>query len=501
MKSTFNKTIFSILTVAVLLLSAGSAKAAQLTQSQMQAVIGLLQSFNVDQTTINSVTVSLGGGVVPNPIPAPVPWCPSLSYNLYVGVTDNVTGGQVSQLQQYLNINPTGYFGTITRGRVASLQSQYGVYPVSGGVGPLTRALIQKLCSGVVITPPPTPIATSFSLRTPFALNVGQTGTEISLRQLTLQIDSINSNTAQVTMGESCIPGTQCFYYPHQTIVMTPNQPILFQGYTIALTNISNPPIPYSMNSVPPTNLQAIFYVTKDLVSTITPLINSITPTSGPTGTVVTMYGSGFTQDNTVHFGSGGAMHVASSNGGTMLTYTIPQGVGPCDYVGDTSLVRCMVAIQQVQPGMYNISVSNSNGQSGTLPFSVTSQTNTSHVSFTQPTTGQTYVRGQDLPISWSATNIPQDASITLDLYTETGSKVGTIAIPRNDAASYSWHIPGFPQNYMCTMQYPNGLCGVSIPTGRYYMMATVTSNTSIPSNATALYGTAVSGVFTINQQ
>ncbi len=489
MKSLFNKTILGVFAGAMLFLGAESAQAAQLTQSQVQAVIQLLQSFNADPAIINSVGTSLGGVLSPvNPTPV---WCPTLSYNLYVGVTDAMTAGQVSQLQQYLGINPTGYFGTITRALVASLQSQNGVYPVSGGVGPLTRALIQRLCGGVPSPwPLPTPLPTNgilFTLNTQFSVGAGQTATESSLGELTLQGDLISGSSAQVTMGENCGRGRQCFYYPHQTVSMTPNKPVVFQDYTITLTQI--------------TGSYLTFYVTKGAV--VTPVIDSIYPTSGPVGTVLTIYGSNFGGDNTVRFGSGGAMHVAGTSGGGRISYTIPSYAGPCDYVGDTSQIRCMAAVQQVQPGTYNLSITNANGQSAAVQFIVTGQIVTNGpISFTQPIANQSFTSGQAFPIVWtSASNIPTDASMSLDLYTEAGNKMGTIAILRNDAHSYAWTLPRFPQNYMCTMQYPNGLCGVSIPSGRYYLMATVTSNTSTPNNAAALYGTALSGVFTINQQ
>ena len=182
------------------------------------------------------------------------------------------------------------------------------------------------------------------------------------------------------------------------------------------------------------------------------------------------------------------------------FSFTIPSAVGPCSYVGDTSPIRCMIADQQVVPGNYSIYVTNTNGQSATQTFTVTSGQTGLLLQITSPATGQTFVRGQDMPIVWTiGQNAPSSANLVLDLYTEAGSKVGTIAIPQITADSYTWHIPGFPQNYMCTMQYPNGLCGSDIPTGQYYIKATATADGFNP-NA-AVYATAQSGVFTINLQ
>ena len=76
------------------------------------------------------------------------------------------------------------------------------------------------------------------------------------------------------------------------------------------------------------------------------------------------------------------------------------------------------------------------------------------------------------------------------------GTKIGPIVMPRSDLGTYIWNIPGFPQNYMCTMQYPNGLCGISIPTGKYYIKGTATSDAF--STTATTYATAQTGLFTI---
>ena len=119
------------------------------------------------------------------PYPAPVPsyTCPQLSYNLYRGLSDYRTGGQVTQLQQFLAgqgyYQPvTGYFGPLTYANVARFQQQYAIYPVTGGVGPLTRAAIQRVCGGVVYPPPTTYGTVSITnVSGPNSMSVGQQGT------------------------------------------------------------------------------------------------------------------------------------------------------------------------------------------------------------------------------------------------------------------------------------------------------------------------------------
>ncbi len=114
--------------------------------------------------------------------------CPQLSFNLYRGLSDYYPGragtqGQVTMLQQFLAARGyaqgvTGYFGNQTWANVARFQQEQAVYPITGGVGPLTRAAIQRVCGGIP-TPIPTPggAISITNVSGPNALAVGQTGT------------------------------------------------------------------------------------------------------------------------------------------------------------------------------------------------------------------------------------------------------------------------------------------------------------------------------------
>ncbi|MDO8552807.1 MAG: IPT/TIG domain-containing protein [bacterium] len=99
--------------------------------------------------------------------------------------------------------------------------------------------------------------------------------------------------------------------------------------------------------------------------------LSNVTPATGRVGTLVTITGTGFTlSGNTVHFGTGGASNLTSSNNGTTLYFTIPAYLSPCDVVAQGNM--CPQYIQQVTPGSYPIYVSNAAGQTGTLYFTVT---------------------------------------------------------------------------------------------------------------------------------
>jgi len=108
------------------------------------------------------------------------PVCAPLSYNLYYGLSDRQTAGQVSQLQYFLQgqgffpYAPVGIFGPVTYAAVHNFQMAHSIYPVTGGVGPITRGVIQQIGCG---TPTPVPTQSGVSLYTisPSQAAVGQT--------------------------------------------------------------------------------------------------------------------------------------------------------------------------------------------------------------------------------------------------------------------------------------------------------------------------------------
>lgn len=116
----------------------------------------------------------------------------------------------------------------------------------------------------------------------------------------------------------------------------------------------------------------------------------------------------------------------------------------------------------------------------------------------TSPIAGQTVAGGSYLTIAWNYPVTPGSASMVIDLYTGTGTKVGTIAINNQTIGSYTWRVPQVPNNLMCTMQYPNGLCGYNL-SGQYYIQVSAVSGTGLESNPNVI-ATGRSGIFTITQ-
>lgn len=97
--------------------------------------------------------------------------------------------------------------------------------------------------------------------------------------------------------------------------------------------------------------------------------LSSVTPTTGRIGQQVVLQGSGFTTlNNTIHFGNGGQQYAVSNNG-THIYYTIPAYLSACDI---NSTYVCTMQAQLVTPGTYPLYVTNSNGTTQTLYFTVT---------------------------------------------------------------------------------------------------------------------------------
>ncbi len=95
--------------------------------------------------------------------------CPSITRSLYIGLSDSETGGEVTALQKFLGVSPTGFFGPQTELKVKEWQKNKGI--VSSGtadttgygfVGEKTRALMRSGCGGTAV--PPVEVVTKLSV-------------------------------------------------------------------------------------------------------------------------------------------------------------------------------------------------------------------------------------------------------------------------------------------------------------------------------------------------
>lgn len=95
--------------------------------------------------------------------------------------------------------------------------------------------------------------------------------------------------------------------------------------------------------------------------------ISSITPTSGSTGTVVTITGTGFNATSQVVIGAG-AIHPTINTTGTKLTFTMPNSIGAYCKAGQA----CPMWAMLLRSGTYSLSVKNDDGsQSNSVDFTL----------------------------------------------------------------------------------------------------------------------------------
>lgn len=311
--------------------------------------------------------------------------------------------GSVVALQTFLNswgymsYASTGYFGPITYGAVVRFQAAHGI-PTTGFVGPLTRGQIATLSCGNV--PPPTPLPVTLFTITPSSAPVGATVT-VTGRGFTANnvvhfaggaignIPSSGGIAIACTTDPSCVPGIR------QTLTFTipsyigpycaPGAPcpmyatrIIVPGtYPVYVTNENG-----TSNSVDLT-------ITGGTIPPSGVSISSVTPTSGPVGTSVTIVGTGFTNDNTVYLANGAIQHIPSTtiynysgivcNGYPncsaplqSLTFTMPSAVGPYCIPPQP----CAAYLVSITPGTYSLVVGNDTyGKSSAVSFVVTPTT------------------------------------------------------------------------------------------------------------------------------
>ncbi len=103
--------------------------------------------------------------------------------------------------------------------------------------------------------------------------------------------------------------------------------------------------------------------------ATSAPVVSSLSPVSGAAGSQVTIIGTGFTStNNTVTF-AGNPITGLNSNG-TSLTFTVPSAINPSCYY---STPQCLAPAVIIQPGAYDVTVTNANGASNVVNFTVIS--------------------------------------------------------------------------------------------------------------------------------
>lgn len=146
----FTITSAAATTSAVTTTTSGSS----LTAAQSSAILSLLQSFGVDQTTINTVSQILTGtSVATGSTSSSQGTSAAGGYTFTEYLAPGSQDSEVLQLQDllqqqgFLTATPNGYFGDATEAAVIAFQAAHGIEQL-GVVGPATRAALNTITGG-----------------------------------------------------------------------------------------------------------------------------------------------------------------------------------------------------------------------------------------------------------------------------------------------------------------------------------------------------------------
>lgn len=307
--------------------------------------------------------------------------CLVLTNNLFWGSRDYWTNGQVTKLQVFLvaqgdlNHAPTGYFGILTWNAVRKFQREHNIIS-TGFVGPLTRAEIQRVSCGST----PTTKADIDSM----SPTSGPVGTTVTLTGKGFTDDNtIKFGSGVIVHVPSYDNGTRlifnvpeylnpaCYYSNPacMTASFAPSQQVTPGSYDVRVENGSGE------------SNKKTFKVTD---ATLGVRLNTISPTQGPVGTEVTLTGTGFGNNNTIHLGQGVIYNIPSSNSGTHIKFLVPEYVSPYCRAG----MYCIAIVYKVDPGDFDVKVETATSTSNKRTFTVTSS----------PTSGTLRITGLDAP-------------------------------------------------------------------------------------------------------
>lgn len=282
-------------------------------------------------------------------------------------------GPQVTELQNRLtqlgfyNGPVTGYFGPLTREAVIKFQAARNI-PQLGVVGPLTRAALNASAP-----PAPSPTASISSLSPssgPVGTKVTITGTGFTLTGNKIRFGNSGSENNPKYSLPSPDGKTITFTVPSSNYLacwdavpacMAPAVATAPGIYGVSVINANG------------TSNSMTFTVTAP-VSDSSLKISSLSPSSGPIGTTVTVYGSGFsyggsgfTANSRINFDVGSIAPTFVNS--TTLRFVVPEYLSPYCPPG----AACALYVKEVKPGNYTVSVSNESATSNTVTFTVTS--------------------------------------------------------------------------------------------------------------------------------
>ena len=223
--------------------------------------------------------------------------------------------------------------------------------------------------------------------------------------------------------------------WPEDDIFISPDD-TSYQNVLINFIVPVNTPLDNYSFTVDVINLNTNYKTSKTFQVKIVnpPIISSITPPSGPIGTVAVISTSNlyvfnsviFIDPTTENYFYGGIV-----TGDRTINLTIPEYINfkgsPCDY-------GCSLLL--TPPGIYKISVFANGAQSEPIDFEVTSTTTPSFAILT-PNGGETLRISESFNISWSSNNIPINNPVQLSFRPVGG--IGSVAIMSYNSGNYSY--------------------------------------------------------------
>lgn len=195
------------------------AGAVTLTDGQISAIVGLLQSFGASASTIANVEAALKG--IPTPANSSASSAPSASacLDLTANLFPGTSGSSVSALQNFLvaqgdlaSGSATGYFGPLTTAAIQKWQSAHGIVSSGtsfttgyGAAGPATRASFACGGSGSGTSSgtgsASSGVSTNTSSNAPSTVNVSSTDSsdatlDSELSGINAQLNGLDSDSA-----------------------------------------------------------------------------------------------------------------------------------------------------------------------------------------------------------------------------------------------------------------------------------------------------------------
>jgi len=320
------------------------------------------------QTAVSSQS-TITGTVVPSRCTTPVE-------SIAPGLARGASGRAVTALQErlsalgYFNVTATGYFGPITYGAVVAFQRANGL-PQTGYFGPLTHAMIHKLCS-------PAPQESIINVHS-IQPRSGGAGTQVTItgNNFTSENTVHFGNGVVVHVPVTSTTDIQCITtpcYPIQTISFTvpesldpacrfiepfcgmPSQQTMPGSYTVYVENTNG-----RSNSV-------TFTVTGE-TSSGAPKIASVSPQKADQDDIVSLRGSGFSDEAVLHFYQNGepygSLFGLDVDSASRITFEVPEWIGAYCHVDSA----CIAIAKSLPSGTYMISIETRKGTSNQVTF------------------------------------------------------------------------------------------------------------------------------------